>query len=188
MNLIQLQPDDVLVVSHPSYLSTSQRDAMVEILRQALGQSQRVLIIDAGQSLDVLRGVAAEDQAKDDAQRTIWRQEYNALSPADREAYGGFAGFVADKGGVDPYARGVEEPEAEGIPPHAWLYRNMLTDHQIECEVPIGRNETNGQYAVAIDQLTDEQRAIPHVSKQLPDVLNVDIEVQVAENEILRRT
>lgn len=186
MNLIQLQPDDVLVLRCPGHLNKTQLDAMTAQLRFVLGETQRVIILDGGQSLDVLRGV--DIAAKDDAQRTIWRQEYNALSPADREANGSFAGFVADKGGVAPYARGTDELEAEGIPPHVWLYRNMLTDHQIECEVPIGRNETNGQYAVAIDQLTYEQRAIPHVSRQLPgDVLTVAVDSKVGENEIVRR-
>lgn len=61
----------------------------------------------------------------------------------------------------------IDEPEAEGIPPHVWLYRNMLTD--LQAVAPLGRDETNGQYAVAIDDLTDEQRAIPHVSRQLPE-------------------
>lgn len=82
----------------------------------------------------------------------------------------------------------ADEPEAEGIPPHVWLYRNMLTD--LQAVAPLGRDETNGQYAVAIDQLTDEQRAIPHVSRQLPgDVLTVvvDADVRIEENDIVRR-
>jgi len=140
MNLIQLQPDDVLVVSHPSYLSMSQRDAMVDILRQTLGQTQRVLIIDAGQSLDVLRGVdLAEAQ---DELPTTTGEGYREVQHVD-----------------------TDEPEAEGIPPHVWLYRNMLTDMQ--AVAPLGRDETNGQYAVAIDDLSDGQRAIPHVATQL---------------------
>lgn len=60
----------------------------------------------------------------------------------------------------------TDEPETSGIPPHVWLYRNMLTDQQMAA--PLGRDETNGQYAVAIDQLTDAQRAIPHVAAQIP--------------------
>lgn len=82
----------------------------------------------------------------------------------------------------------TDEPEAEGIPPHVWLYRNMLTDMQRLA--PLGIDETNGQYAVAIDQLTDEQRAIPHVSRQLPgDVLTVAVDagVRIEENGIIRR-
>jgi len=70
----------------------------------------------------------------------------------------------------DPHAREVQhidtpDEEPAGIPPHVWLYRNMLTD--LQALAPLGRDDTNGQYAVAIDQLTDEQRAIPHVSKQV---------------------
>jgi len=59
----------------------------------------------------------------------------------------------------------VPDEEPAGIPPHVWLYRNMLTD--LQAVAPLGRDETNGQYAVAIDQLTDAQRAIPHVARQL---------------------
>jgi len=71
----------------------------------------------------------------------------------------------------DPYAREVQhvdtpDEEPAGIPPHVWLYRNMLTD--LQAVAPLGRDETNGQYAVAIDQLTPEQRRIPHVWDQLP--------------------
>jgi len=64
----------------------------------------------------------------------------------------------------------VDTPDEEpaGIPPHVWLYRNMLTD--LQALAPLGRDETNGQYAIAIDDLTDEQRAIPHVAKQLNEV------------------
>lgn len=59
----------------------------------------------------------------------------------------------------------AQDEEPAGIPPHVWLYRNMLTD--LQALAPLGRDETNGQYAVAIDQLTDAQREIPHVSLQL---------------------
>lgn len=126
----------------------------------------------------------------DGAQRAIWRQEYNALPPADRAVYGSFAGFVEAHGGVDPFApthsswsvdgkpladalaqrevEHVDTPDEEpaGLPPHVWLYRNMLTEQQ--AIAPLGRDETNGQYAVAIDQLTDAQRAIPYVARQIP--------------------
>jgi len=80
----------------------------------------------------------------------------------------------------------TDEPEAEGIPPHVWLYKNMLTEMQ--AVAPLGRDETNGQYAVAIDDLTDEQRAIPHVSKQLPgDVLTVAVVGNHEANGIAQR-
>lgn len=57
-----------------------------------------------------------------------------------------------------------EEP-AGVLPPHVWLYRNMLTD--LQRLAPLGVDETNGQVAVAVDDLTQEQRAIPHVQNQL---------------------
>lgn len=90
----------------------------------------------------------------------------------------------------------TDEPESTGIPPHVWLYRIMLTEQQ--AVAPLGRDETNGQYAVAIDDLTDAQRAIPHVATQLARMFNADaiaaeeadllaVEGEVAENEILRR-
>lgn len=185
MNLIELQPDDVLVLRCPHVLSREQQASLRSAMALVLGPDQRVVVLDGGMALDVIRvslsgkvetndivrNAAQTDQ--DDAQRAIWRQEYSALPPADREAYGGFAGFVAAKGSVAPYSREVQhvdvpDDEPAGIPPHAWLYRNMLTD--LQALAPLGRDETNGQYAVAIDQLTDEQRAIPHVAKQLGEV------------------
>lgn len=99
-----------------------------------------------------------------------------------------------------------DEPEAKGIPPHVWLHRNMLTD--LQAVAPLGRDETNGQYAVAIDQLTPKQIQVPHINKQLvqmrddmcdlatkvwaeedPGVLRVaaDDLGAVAENEIVSR-
>lgn len=200
MNLIELQPDDVLVLRCPGVLTKDQRDAAFTSLRLFIGPDRKVLILDGDQALDVIRvslsgKVETNDivrhadeqsswgnwQDPDGAQRAAHRKEYNALSPEEREPYGNFMGFVADKGGRDPYAREVQhldtdEPEAEGIPPHVWLYRNMLTD--LQALAPLGRDETNGQYAVAIDELTVEQRAIPHVAIQLAVVLkhgrNVD--------------
>jgi len=64
----------------------------------------------------------------------------------------------------------VDTPDEEpaGIPPHVWLYRNMLTE--LQAVAPLGRDETNGQYAVAIDQLTSEQVLIPHVQKQMREI------------------
>ena len=59
MNLIQLQPDDVLVVRCSVHLIPSQIDAMLAQLRSVLGETQRVLILDGFQELDVLRGVDA---------------------------------------------------------------------------------------------------------------------------------
>ena len=95
-----------------------------------------------------------------------------------------------DASARDPYAREVQhidtpEEEPAGIPPHVWLYRNMLTDMQRLA--PLGIDETNGQYAVAIDQLTDEQCKIPHVSRQLPgDVLAVSVVGNHKANEIVQ--
>lgn len=181
MNLIELQPDDVLVLRCPGHMSQAQRDAALAGLRDYLGPDRKVIFLDAGEALDVIRVslsgkvetndiVRPAEQAQDGDQRAAHRQAYNDLAPEEREQYGSFSGYVAYHGGADPYAREVQhvdtdEPEAEGIPPHVWLYRNMLTDMQ--ALAPLGRDDTNGQYAVAIDQLTDEQRAIPHVAMQL---------------------
>lgn len=76
----------------------------------------------------------------------------------------------------------VPDDEPAGLPPHVWLYRNMLTS--LQAVAPLGRDETNGQYAVAVDQLTDEQRGIPHVKAQL-DRAHADILDGI--NETLRR-
>jgi len=59
-----------------------------------------------------------------------------------------------------------EQEEPAGVlPPHVWLYRNMLTE--LQRLAPLGVDETNGQYAVAVDELTDDQRSIGHVALQL---------------------
>lgn len=57
-----------------------------------------------------------------------------------------------------------EEP-AGVLPPHVWLYRNMLTD--LQRAAPLGIDSTNGQYAVAIDDLTPEQWGVPHIAQQI---------------------
>jgi len=77
----------------------------------------------------------------------------------------------------DPHAREVQhvdtpDEEPAGIPPHVWLYRNMLTD--LQAVAPLGRDETNGQYAVAIGDLTPEQVLIPHVQKQMREIHDAD--------------
>ncbi|MCX7283914.1 MAG: hypothetical protein NTX28_07695 [Novosphingobium sp.] len=173
MNLIQLQPDDVLVLRCPGRMSQAQRDAALAGLRDYLGSDRKVIFLDAGETLDVLRGV---DLAKAQGEQpgSSWTVGGKPLTEAlaQREVQH-----------VD-----TDEPEATGIPPHVWLYRNMLTD--LQAVAPLGRDETNGQYAVAIDELTDEQRAIPHVSKQLPgDVLSVAVDagLKIEENDIVRR-
>lgn len=59
-----------------------------------------------------------------------------------------------------------EQEEPAGVlPPHVWLYRNMLTD--LQALAPLGVDETNGQYAVAVDQLVLSQYEIPHIKQQL---------------------
>lgn len=175
MNLIQLQPDDVLVVRHPSHLNRTQLDAMLAQLRSALGETQRVMILDGGQEIDVLRGVPPQTGTAEPAPpQSSWTVDGEPLAEA-----------LAQRA-----VQHVDTPDEEpaGIPPHVYLYRNMLTD--LQRLAPLGIDETNGQYAVAIDQLTDEQRAIPHVSRQLPgDVLGVAVDDPdaVAENEIVKR-
>jgi len=155
MNLIQLQPDDVLVVRHPSHLNRPQLDAMLAQLRSALGEAQRVMILDGGQEIDVLRGVDAE--AKDETEYLL-----SSKANAARLAEG-----MAQAGLGQREVQHVDTPDEEpaGIPPHVWLYRNMLTEQQLVA--PLGRDETNGQYAVAIDQLTEEQWYVPHILDQI---------------------
>lgn len=59
----------------------------------------------------------------------------------------------------------TSDEEPAGLPPHVWLYRNMLTD--LQRLAPLGIDETNGQVAVAIDQLTISQYDVPHIKAQL---------------------
>lgn len=84
----------------------------------------------------------------------------------------------------------IDAPEEKpaGIPPHVWLYRNMLTE--LQRLAPLGIDDSNGQYAIAIDQLTEEQMHVPHINKQLVHMRDdmCDHATKVwAENEIVRR-
>ena len=152
MNLIQLQPDDVLVLRCLGGMSQAQRDAALAGLRNYLGPDLKVIFLDAGETLDVLRGVAVPAHAQDD-QPTTTGEGYREVQHVD-----------------------TDEPEETGIPPHVWLYRNMLTEQQ--AVAPLGRDETNGQYAVAIGDLTDAQRALPHVAAQLAPVGVLELKIE----------
>lgn len=136
MNLIELQPDDVLVLRCPHVLSREQQASLQGAMALVLGPEQRIVVLDSGLALDVIRVTLAGKVETNDIVREVQHVDTD------------------------------EEPA--GLPPHVWLYRNMLTD--IQRLAPLGRDETNGQYAVAIDDLTDEQRAIPHVARQLGEV------------------
>ena len=151
MNIIELQPDDAIVVTLVEQLSKEQRDDLVAQVRRDFGM-RRVVVLDSGSQITVVRHMTVVSRAP----------ETDAGIPASNETQGVGEREVQH---VD-----TDEPEAEGIPPHVWLYRNMLTD--LQALAPLGRDETNGQYAVAIDQLTDAQRAIPHVAGQLDEQNN----------------
>lgn len=131
----------ILAVTTQSYYTEAQRDVLrADIMRQLDSCDAVVLILPPG--------VQLQNTFLPAAAVTVPRKvETNDI--------------VREVQHVD-----TDEPEASGIPPHVWLYRNMLTD--LQAVAPLGRDETNGQYAVAIDDLTDAQRAIPHVAKQLP--------------------
>lgn len=189
MNLIELQPDDVLVLRTPGRMSQGERKTLADGMA-ILGAGREVLIIDGGYTLDVVRiAVSGKVETNDivrladgDArlEREHARVQRRAAQHADGTTYvdSQFRPITKEQNDALIAARDAalgqrevqhvdtDEPEAEGIPPHVYLYRNMLTD--LQALAPLGRDETNGQYAVAIDQLTDEQRAIPHVVKQLP--------------------
>jgi hypothetical protein len=131
-------PGDVIVITAPQPLTQAQRDAL-EARIVALVADTGVLILDGGMQMTVLKLPSAEVEQPLNVARDPLAREVQHIDTPD------------------------EEPT--GLPPHVWLYRNMLTD--LQAVAPLGRDETNGQYAVAVDQLTDEQRAIPHVYRQL---------------------
>lgn len=152
MNLIEVTPDDVLVLRTPDRLHQAQHDAALEVLRRILGPGQRILILDGGQALDVIRvSLSGKVETNDIVQ-------YADQALASAAVPGGYT--MREVQHVD-----TDEPEAKGIPPHVWLYRNMLTD--LQAVAPLGRDETNGQYAVAIDQLTEDQWYVPHILNQI---------------------
>lgn len=164
MNLIELQPDDVLVLRCPHVLNREQQASLRGAMQLVLGSEQRVMVLDGGQEIDVIRVTL------------VGKVETNHIvRPADDDAAfiaaakdAGYAGAEIRHAQREVQHVDTDEPEAEGIPPHVWLYRNMLTD--LQAVAPLGRDETNGQYAVAIDDLTDEQMRVPHVLKQLDEL------------------
>jgi len=88
----------------------------------------------------------------------------NAGIPASNETQG-----VADRT-VQHVDTDEQEEPAGVLPPHVWLYRNMLTD--LQALAPLGVDDTTGQVAVAIDQLTLAQTVMPYVVRQMEQLLN----------------
>lgn len=177
----------ILAVTTQGHYTESQRDVLrADIMRQLDGCDALVLILPPGVQLQntFLPAVAVVVPRKVDdvvsftsavqyetngivrhAPVETSEAEDGAWPPAaDDRRTGGFVGDPAGLGGREVQHVDADEPE-EAPTPYVWLYRNMLTD--LQALAPLGRDETNGQYAVAIDQLTDAQRAIPHVKKQL---------------------
>jgi len=191
----------ILAVTTQGHYTEAQRDVLrADILRQLDSCDAVVLILPPGVQLQntflPAAALVLPGKVDDDAQ---W-----LAGAADARA----GGFVGDPGAIGPReVQHVDVPDdaPAGIPPHVWLYRNMLTD--LQALAPLGRDETNGQYAVAVDYLTEEQHRIPHVKAQLErmylndeidgavyfregaDVLGVAVDDPdtVAENEIVRR-
>lgn len=170
MNLIQLQPDDVLVLRCPGRMSQAQRDAALAGLRDYLGPYRKVIFLDAGEALDVIRvavsgKVETNDIVRHAPPETTEAEDATWLAAAAEARAGGFVGAPEGLGQREVQHVDVPEEEPAGTPPHVWLYRNMLTD--LQALAPLGRDETNGQYAVAVDQLTGEQIETPHIRDQL---------------------
>lgn len=55
MNLIEVKPDDMLVLRVPDRLHKGQHDSALAALRSIFGYSQKILILDGGQEIDVIR-------------------------------------------------------------------------------------------------------------------------------------
>lgn len=56
---LQLQPGDVLVLSVPQRLSMEIADRLTAVLHERFGADQKVLVLDGGISLQVVRAAAA---------------------------------------------------------------------------------------------------------------------------------
>jgi hypothetical protein len=163
----------ILAVTTQGHYTEPQRDVLrADIMRQLDGCDAVVLILPPGVQLQntFLPAAAVVVPRKvDDVMHVAVSGKVGTndiVRPADEHSTWG----NWQEGQAQREVQHVDVPDDEpaGIPPHVWLYRNMLTD--LQALAPLGRDETNGQYAVAIDQLTDEQRAIPHVAKQLDEL------------------
>lgn len=152
MNIIELQPDDAILVTLVEQLTKEQRDDLVVQVRKDFGM-RRVVILDGRTQITVVRHMTVVSRQADWAMPADWAGNRDNRHPlADRT--------------VQHVDNDTQDEEPAGVlPPHVWLYRNMLTD--LQRAAPLGIDSTNGQYAVAVDDLTGEQVQVPHINQQL---------------------
>lgn len=167
MNIIELHPDDAIVVTLVEQLTKEQRDDLVAQVRRDFGM-RRVVALDSGSQITVVRRVAVTSQ---DIETEVALDANAGFDP--------WQDTPAGERTVQHVNTDTQDEEPAGVlPPHVWLYRNMLTD--LQRAAPLGIDSTNGQYAVAVEDLTDDQRRIPHVEGQM--LFGVDVNRLMKDN------
>ena len=174
MNLIQLQPDDVLVLRCPGSMSQAQRDAALAGLCDYLGPDRKVIFLDAGEALDVLRKPALpaqtgtdETSVKVEIDKTMIGKVLEPgcmlLSP-DAVAHlierTGLTTADLESMGAIPHV-GEDEPVGR-LEPHVWLWPGDVDADQM----PYGHHP-DGRVALRVDDLTEGQRRMSVVEAQL---------------------
>jgi hypothetical protein len=178
-------PQDQL--NEGSDIDTSRGDIEV-VLRIALSSADVTAI---GKRMEVLR-VEAESDARVAAQQAQQaaqdapsdaelREEYNALSLAERSRYGSFARFRASYGAGDPYVSanvgdlpGKTTPEyvvlsvpsdKVELPTVVWLDRSEVTEQQKAMAIGV---DEKGRYGVDPQDLTELQRKMLTMDGKMP--------------------
>ena len=170
MEIIKLEPADVLVVHEPTKLNQTQHAALMDHLRQAFGDNRRVLVLDDGATVSIVRKPAApvsEMAVKVEIDKTMIGKvlepgcmllspdavaqliERTGLTTADLEGMGAI-----------PHV-GEDEPVGQ-MEPHVWLWPGDVGADQM----PYGHHP-DGRVALRVDDLTDAQRRMPVVMAQL---------------------
>lgn len=175
MNIIELQPGDVLVVRTTQRLTLEQKEACKQHLGRALGAGLPLLIIDSGDQLDAIRKAAlekadtwAEVEGSDAARRAALNAELAERNEQrEREQEEAWAAAENTQGAGDREVQHVdsEEEEPSGLEPHVWLYPQYLTE--LQKLAPYGQSADGKLSAVRVEDLTETQRKIPRVAAQL---------------------
>lgn len=178
MNLIQLQPDDVLVVTDPQRLTTEQRYTAISRLRSVMGESQAVMVLDGGQTIEALRPatVTAPLEIKIDGMECMRKAMAPGAILLSVEAVSRLYGMLNEVrspkdmndllvacGGIASTAESeYATPKEPYVPPvpyvHVWLQGHQVPFRSLPKLCPCRDTPRGREYAVPWEELNKEQR------------------------------
>ena len=179
MEVIKLEPADVLVHSVPDRLSQDQITKLTAAMAQQFGPNQKVLVMHAGASMSVVRqqsravelAVKFDTSAAFDAVRAALAPGAMLLPPEAVDMlltrYGIGSAQLESIGGV-PAKDPTQDDDAVGaaqLDPYVWL----AADQVMADQIPYGTH-TDGRIAIRVDDLTEAQRMWPEVRDQLAKI------------------